>query len=212
MDPLEFILILVVILYLAVFTFHILYKCTSLEPQLKYYHYGLAFFALMFMLARIFFLLNDLFYEATLDPTQKQGMFYLSGSICSGLAVLGIMYVVERYVYKKLHYIPTLVVLISTGLMAVLPKINETNVVTIYSTISSLMAIIIPLLYIIVGYQVSGQTRKKSFILAFAIIILFLGNLFNTGFLKDAFPLLKIISPITILIGFVIFHYGLLFY
>ncbi len=212
MDPIEFILVILVIVYLAIFTIHVLYKCTKIEPQLKFYHYGLAFFALMFMLARIFFLLNDLVYESTLNLADKQGIYYLLGSISSGFAVFGIMYVVEKYVYKKLHFIPTIVVLISTVMMIILPRFNDINMVTYYSTISSLMAIIIPLLYIIVGYQVSGQTRKKSFILAIAIIVLFLGNFFNSGFLKDALSIFKIVSPITILVGFIIFHYGLLFY
>ena len=116
------------------------------------------------------------------------------------------------FAMPKLHFIPTIIVLIATVMMIILPRIDNMNMVTLYSTISSVMAIIIPLLYIIVGYQVSGKTRKKSFILALAIIVLFLGNFFNTGILKDVFPLFKLISPITILIGFVIFHYGLLFY
>ena len=212
MDPLELILIILVIAYLGIFTIHILYKCTKLEPQLKYYHYGLAFFALMFMLARIFFLINDLVYEASLNPSDKQGIFYLLGSISSGLAVLGIMFVVEKYVYKKLHFIPSIIVLISIILMILLPTINNTNMVTIYTGFGVGISVIIPILYLIVGYQVSGHTRKKSFILAFAIIILLFGNIFNMGLLKDAFPIFKILSPITILIGFITFHYGLLFY
>ena len=172
MDPLELILIILVIAYLGIFTIHILYKCTKLEPQLKYYHYGLAFFALMFMLARIFFLINDLVYEASLNPSDKQGLYYLFGSISSGLAVLGIMFVVEKYVYKKLHFIPSIIVLISIILMILLPTINNTNMVTIYTGFGVGISVIIPILYLIVGYQVSGHTRKKSFILAFAIIIL----------------------------------------
>jgi len=212
MELLEFILIICVIVYLGIFSLHIIWKCTKIEPQLKRYHYGLAFFAIMFMLARIFFLINDLVYETTLNLADKQGLYYVLGSISSGFAVFGIMVVVEKYVYKKLHFIPSLIVLISTVLTIILPSINGENMITIYSTVSSGMAIIIPILYIIVGYQVSGHTRKKSLILATAIIILFLGNLFNMGLLKDAFPIFKLISPLTILLGFVIFHYGLLFY
>jgi hypothetical protein len=164
------------------------------------------------MLTRTFFLLNDIVYETTLNPLDKQGLFYILGSITGGFGVFGIMFVVERYVYKKLHFIPSIIVLIFAVLMIILPRINGTNLITIYTTVGSGMAVLIPILYLIVGFQVSGHTRKKSFILAIAIFILLLGNVFNMGLLKDAFPIFKIISPLTILVGFIAFHYGLLFY
>jgi hypothetical protein len=213
MDPIEFMLTILVIVYLGIFSVHILYKCTKLEPQLKYYHYGLAFFAIAFMLARIFFLFNDLVFEVTLDPADKQGLFYVLGSISSSFAVFGIMFVVEKYIIKKrLKFIPSIIILIFAVLIIVLPKIDDTNMITLYTTVSSAMAVLIPILYISVGFQVSGHTKKKSFLLAIAIIIVFLGNLSNMGQLKTAFPIFRIISPLTILIGFVIFHYGLLIY
>ena len=212
MEPLEFILIVLVIIYLGVFTIHILYKCTKLEKQLKYYHYSLAFFGLMFMLTRFFFLINDLVYEASLNPLDKQGLWYILGSITGSFGVLGIMYAVEKYVYKKLHFIPSIIVLVFTVLMIILPRIDGTNMITIYTTIGGVMAIIVPILYLFVGFKVSGHTRKKSFILAIAIFIILLGNVFNMGLLKDIYPFFIILSPIIILIGFFIFHYGLLIF
>jgi len=213
MDSVELVLILLVIIYLGIFFIHLIWKSTQLEPQLKYYHYGLAFFAIMFMLTRIFFLINDFVYEATLDPLDKQGFYYILGSISGSLAVFGIMFVVEKYVIEqKLHFIPSIIVLIFTALMIFLPRINGINMVTAYTTISSGMAVIIPILYINVGIKVSGRSRIKSFILAIAILVILLGNIFNMGLLKDTYPIFKILSPLTILIGFSVFHFGLLFY
>ncbi len=123
------------------------------------------------------------------------------------------MFVVEKYVIEqKLHFIPTIIILIFTALMIFLPRINGNNMVTAYTTISSAMAVIIPLLYIKVGIKVSGRSRIKSFILEIAIMVILLGNVFNMGLLKDIYPIFKILSPLTILIGFLIFHFGLLFY
>lgn len=212
MDPLEFFLLVIVFIYLGVFSTHILWKTKRLESQLKKYYYGIAFFVAMFLICRILFLTNDLVYYQTGDVSQKQGIYYIIGSFFATIATFGIMFVVEKYVYHKLHYVPSAIILSMAAMILILPKWNGTNLVTIYTTVSSALAAILPLLYLIVGLQVAGKPRTKSFILATALVIFFLANLLNTGTLKDIFPIFKILSPITILIGLGLFHYGLLIF
>jgi len=212
MESLELTLIIIVIIYIGIFFVNLLWFSKQLEKQTKNYYYGISFFLLMFMITRIFFLINDIIYYQTLDPDAKQGFYYVLGSFTAAIAAFGIMFVVERYIYKKLHYIPSVIILISASLMIILPKINGINMVTIYTLITSGMAALIPILYIIVGLKVSGTPRTKSFILAIGILIFFLSNLFNMGALKEAFPVFIIISPLTLLLGLGIFHYGLVFY
>ncbi len=212
MESAELALLFLVFAYLIVISVHIFVKNLKLEEKVRFYYYGIAFFAITFLISRIFFLRNDIVFYQTGDIAQKQGPNYVIGSFFSTIATFGIMFVVEKYVYKKLRFVPSIVILICAVMILVLPKLNNINLVTVYSTISSIMAMLIPLLYIRVGLQVSGKPRVKSFILAVGIVVFFIGNVFNMGLLKDLYPIFIYISPITVLAGLIVFHYGLLIY
>ncbi|MHA1146846.1 MAG: hypothetical protein ACTSR8_01220 [Promethearchaeota archaeon] len=215
MDPivLTFFLALLVIIYLGFFFLHILWKTPKLENKLQSYYYGIAFFLIMFMICRILFLVNDIIYYATQDEEQKQGVYYILGSFVSGLAALGIMYVVEKYIMeKKNKYIPSFIIFLFSMLILIVPRLNGVNLVAIYNIVISLITAVIPFLYISVGLKVNDRPRTKSFILAFGLILFYIGNLLNMGLLKDAVPILIILSPITLILGLAIFEYGLLGY
>ncbi|MHA1294669.1 MAG: hypothetical protein ACTSQJ_18690, partial [Promethearchaeota archaeon] len=196
MDPIESFLVIIVLIYLGVFLCDIILKTRKMEFQVRRYYYGIALFIVMFIIARILFILNDIMYYQTGDPSYKHGFYYVLGSFIVALAAFAILFVVEKYIVDgKLHFIPSIIILISAILMLILPQIGEINMVTIYSAFVFLSSSLIPLLYIQVGLKVSGRHRKKSILLALGLIIFFIGNILNMGILKDKFSFFRYLSP-----------------
>ncbi|MFX0098663.1 MAG: hypothetical protein ACFFCS_03710 [Candidatus Hodarchaeota archaeon] len=177
---------------------------------MKQFNYGIAFFSLFFMMCRISFLINDLIFEQTGDPAFKQGFFYYLGSIFASIAQFGIIYIVEKHVYRKLHYIPTIITFFTIPLTIFLPRIGNANMITYYTITASLMNVLIPFLYLIVGLQARGRYRKRCFTISVSICLLLVGNLFNAGFIKETIHSFRYISPVVILAGIIFFHYGLI--
>jgi hypothetical protein len=205
----EFILSISVIISLILMVVYTFWKLKDLDLEFKFFYYGIALFLIAFIFARILYLLNDILFQQTGDLSLKQGMYYIVGSIFSGIASFGIMFVIERYVYTKFHYILSLIILIGILLMIFIPRINGTNMITIYNIFIAVPAGLVLLIFLYIGFKTKGDIRKKSFILALGMILLFAGTLFNTGTLKDTYPIFKILSPITIIISLTTFQYGL---
>lgn len=217
MEIIEFVLVLTFLLYICVFFVHLVWKTTKMEPEQRKYHYGIAVFLVLFLICRIFLMMNDLVADFFSNPALKQGIFYILGSFFAAVGVSVLMIVVEKYVYKKLRFVPSAIVILSAILMLVLPRLylptGPINMVTNYSTIMGLMAIVIPILYLIVGYRATGKLRKRSFLIMIALIGFFIGNIMNTGTLRLFLPIIgMVVSPLTILISLIVFHYGLLIY
>jgi hypothetical protein len=213
MDIIEFIILLSVLGYSLLFFCHLVLKSLKAEIQQKRYFIGVAVFSIGFFVTRFFLLMNDLIYPETMELSLRQGILYLLASFFAMVALFWLMYVVERFVSSTLHYIPSIIILSSAVLIIILPKTADgMSLVTIYTVVSGASASLIPILYLKVGFQVSGKTRKKSFLLAFGIVFLLIGNLINMGLLRKSFPILVYLSPLSILIGLVIFHFALLIY
>jgi uncharacterized membrane protein len=190
---------------------HLLWKVKSLDVEFRYFYYGVAVFLLSFMVARVLFFINEITFEGK-DLSLKQGMYYNIGSSLSAIAILGLSVIVEKYVYSKLHYIPSFIILISVILTIFLPKISEINMITYYTYVWASCAIIFVFVYFYIGLKTRGDIRKKSFIIVIGLILQFIGNLLNTGLLKERYPMFRVFSPITILISFIIIHYGFLLF
>jgi len=203
LDIAELILFIVLIILLLIFACTILIKTKGFED--KIYYYGMIFFLVSYSVCRILILIDDQFFTGN-------WILYQWGSFFGSIASFGIMFVVEKYIYSKLHYIPSIAILGFGILMIVFPTFNETNLITYWAIFGALIAIIIPILYIYIGFKSTGALKNKCFIIAFGIIIFFIGNGLNTGALRDIIPILAIIAPLTMICGILIFQYGLLFY
>ena len=208
-----FVLLVCTLIYLAIFSIHLLIRTSKLDiPSLKKYYLGIALFGITFLTSRIIFLINDVMFDITGDEFFYVGSLYVIGNFFASMATFLILLVVEKYVYKKLHFIPTIITLITAILILVLPNINNMSMINIYSIIGALMGAFIPILYIFFGFQVSGETRKKSFILAGSLLIFMVGILTYSDTLQGMLPILKYLSPLLTMIGLGLFHYGFLFY
>jgi len=166
----------------------------------------------MFIIFRTIFLINDVIYDETGDEFFYTGPPYIIGNFFASMATFGIMFAVEKYVYKKLHFVPSLIIFISAILILVLPSVDGVSLINIYSIIAAVMGAIIPILYLIVGFQVSGETRRKSFILAVGLLIFMISLLMYIETVQEMAPIFEILSPILAIVGMAVFHYGFVFY
>jgi hypothetical protein len=196
-------LFIVITIYLGILTTHLLIKAIRNEEGRNYY-LSIAFFGGFYMVSRI--LLNiELVYDSY--------TLYQYGTFFAIFGLFGFMFAVERYVFQKLKYIPTILILISALLVLIYPfhgSPESLNLITYYGLVASVSAIFIPFLYLYVGLKSSGPVRSRSLFLAFAIAVFFIGKGLNFTSLLAAFPILRIIVPITMLCGLLLFHIGIM--
>ncbi len=203
-------LLTIALVYMALFVVHLIIKTLKVEPIMRNYYVGVALFVIIFMAARIIFLVNDVVYLNS-DDLLTYNILYLLGNFLAILATLMIMLVVEKNVYKKLHYVPSIIILICAIMIPIFPG-PENAYVIFYAIISALMAALIPFLYIAVGLKVTGEPRTRSFILGTGLIIFIVAVLFYSDMMQEAIPALSYVSPIMMMGGIGLYHYGLLIY
>ena len=180
---------------------------------MRNYHYGVMFFLVTFIACRIIFLINDtVITDLYGEDTPPYDALYIWGNFFANIAAFGVLVVVEKYVYTKLKFIPSIIILIASIMTLILPKWGEIWLTNVYSIVAAVMGALIPFLYIAVALKVTGKTRKKSFLLALGLIIFIFSVMTYIEALQDVMPILEYISPILLIIGLGVFHYGLLFY
>ncbi len=212
MEPITLYITIIFFVYCTIFFFHILWKSRKIDWELKYYYFGIASYIILFVISQSMFVINELLYTGGSGVPQEYYIIYIIANFIGQMAIFGIIVVVEKYVYNKMHYIPSVITLISAILILVLPRINDVSLMIIYILIGAVVGALIPIIYFRTGFQVSGKPRNKSFIIGCGLIIFILGVLLNTYFLLELIPILAIIAPIVQFIGMAIFHYGLLLY
>ena len=189
--------------YLGVFTIHLIFKAKKAEEERKYYFLSIGIFGILYMICRILLVID------AIDEYPPMSPLYIYGSFFAVLGVVGLMFAVEKYIYQKLKFIPTICVFIFSLLIVLVPGNETTKLVTIWVTIGTAFAIIIPILYLKVGLKSTGEIRKNSLFIAFGIIIFLVGNAINTGLLTAAIELFFIIAPITMIVGLILLQLGL---
>ncbi|MHA1649831.1 MAG: hypothetical protein ACTSYB_06540 [Candidatus Helarchaeota archaeon] len=189
--------------YLGILTIDILYKAFKSESEKRVYLYGIAFFTILYMLCRILLIIN------TVGEYDPHSSFYIWASFFAALGVFGLMFAVEKYIYQKFKFIPSICVLIFSLMILIFPAYEETNLVTYWVILATSFAFLIPILYLKVGLRASGEVRKKSLYSAFGILTFLLGNGMNTGVLTEIIPIFLIFAPITMFIGLFLFRLGL---
>jgi len=198
-------LFIVITAYLGLFTCHLIIKAAKAEGEGRNYFSGIALFSGFYMISRIFLNIDLWLYGATNynDPLYQWGSFFAL------LGFFAFMFAVEKYVYQRLKFIPSIFILISAALVLIFPKYNTINMISYWALIASAFALLIPFLYLNVGLKSTGEVRSKSLFLAFAIIIFVIGKGLNFAIFINALPLLRIIVPTIMLCGLILFHIGL---
>ncbi|TFG05883.1 MAG: hypothetical protein EU536_00635 [Promethearchaeota archaeon] len=203
---------IVLSIYLGFLTCYLILKATRTTDERKYYFLSIAIFSALYLLCRILLIYNSIAEEAAYNS------IYILGSFFAVLGVAGLMLAVEKYVYQKLKFFPTILVIIFSALILLYPQAEGillwppyegTNLVTYWVAFGTISAIIIPLLYLKVAANSHGIVRKNSIYIAFGILIFLVGNAMNTKLITDLVPLLLIFAPITMLFGLLLFNFGL---
>ncbi len=120
------------------------------------------------------------------------------------------MVVVERYVYQKLKFIPSILIIICATLVLVFPSYNALNLITYWGIAAAAFGLLIPFLYLYIGLKSQEKMRSDSLFFAFAIAIFFLGKGMNVYSLLDLVPTLRIIVPVIMLCGLILIHFGII--
>ena len=189
--------------YLVILTFFLIYRAKRAEQERKYYFISIAFFTCLYTLCRVLLIIDLILQIPPLSP------FYIYGSFCAILGVAGLMIAVEKFVYHKFKYIPSIGVLIFAALVVLVPGTSDTKLVTYWVSMGTFFAILIPILYLKVGLKSVGEIRKNSFYIAFGILVFLIGNAMNMGLLTALYEIFFILAPITMLIGLILFQMGL---
>ncbi len=202
-EDIYFNLFIVITIYLGVLTIHLIIKAIKAESERKFYYVSIAFFTGFYMLCRI---ILDINIASEGDP---YSFLYQIATFFAMLGLFGLMVAVEKYIYQRLKFVPTICILIFTCLILIFPTYNGTNLITYWATIGSLFAILIPLLYFHVGFKSTGEVRKKSLYMAVSLLVFLVGKGMNFNFLLDLFPILRIIVPILMIGGLILLHIGI---
>ncbi len=198
-------LFIVITIYLGIFTCHLIIKAVKTEEEGRNYLYGIALFSGFYMISRIFLNIDLWLWGQTntLDPLYQWGSFFAL------LGFFAFMFAVEKYVYQRLKFIPSIFILASAALVLIFPRYDSINLITYWALIASAFALLIPFLYLKVGLNSMGEVRSKSLFLAFAIIVFVIGKGLNFAIFINALPILRIIVPSIMLCGLILFHIGI---
>ena len=196
------VLFCVLSVYLGFLTIHLVSKAKKAEEERKYYFLSIAFFSVLYMVCRILMVIDAIDEYPPLSP------LYIYGSFFAVLGVVGLMFAVERYVYQKLKYLPTICIFIFSLLIILIPG-DATSLVTYWVIIGTAFAILIPILYLKVGFNSTGEIRKNSYYVGIGILIFLVGNGINAGDLTTAIEIFFILAPIAMMIGLVMLQIGL---
>ena len=184
-----------------------IWKLPSIEEQLKYYYYGVIFFNFLWTLGQLFWLIMEQF-----PVGLTYNIYYGLGNFFSYMAATVLMYVVERYVYKKLKYIPTFLLAIFTIIAVGLVQFYGTFMQIIPTIGSTVLIFIIPIIYYKVAIETEGKTRIKAMLMGTSLFIFGFGVIFNTYFFQSLLPIMEYVAPIIQLVGAGIFNYTFIFY
>ena len=180
------------------------------RPQREYY-LGIAIFIFIHIVARISYYYYD-FIDA-------QELYWELGALIGIGSVIFLIYAIERHIYTRSKFIITIIATINLTVLLIITIVNFMNPGFISPDIKLIIQIIntaviglfIPLIYLYVAIKSSSTYRRNSLLIAIGIII-FLGGrtAHNRGFFIPDNILYFILSPTLMLIGGVIFLYGLL--
>jgi hypothetical protein len=142
-----------------------------------------------------------------MEGDQIYELIYIIANFISEIGLLILMFVVEKYIYSKLRFIPSLIILISAIL-----EIIFHEYMFIFTIILLIPSTLIPVIYFRVAFQTIGKARIRGYLHGTGLIIFMLGLLLNTFFMWQISLYFSIIGPLMEFAGVGIFHYALLYY
>ena len=163
------------------------------------YYLGIAIFIIIHTIARIFYYLYDF--------VDRQEMYWEIGALIGIGSVIFLIYAIERNIFTRTKFLITIITIINLLLIIFLPAEFKTYVQTVNT---ALIGIFLPLIYIYVAYKSTGSYRKQCLLIAIGILIFLAGQTAHMkALLLPDNIIYFILSPTLMLIGGIIFLYGL---
>jgi hypothetical protein len=191
-------------IYLGILTLHLIIKARSAEDRRKNFYLSVAVFSGAYFICRIMLTIN---YFLSWD---KYSDLYVWATFSVLVGFAGLMYSVEKFIYPKLKFIPTIGILVFAALTVIYPRTDGTNLVSYYTLAGGAFGLLVPLLYLYVGVKSAGALKKNSFIIAIGSLVFIAGKVLNWGTLQESINILYLVAPLLLIIGIIIFHYGIM--
>jgi len=174
------------------------------RPQREYY-LGIAIFILIHILARVFYFMYDFI--------ERNETYWNLGALIGIGCVIFLLYAIERNIFTRTKFIITIITIINLILLTIFTLVEslETAKIVVQFINTGLVGLFIPLIYLYVAYKSSGIYRKHSLLIALGIIIFLIGQTAHSkALLIEGNAIYFILSPSLMLIGGIVFLYGLI--
>jgi hypothetical protein len=164
------------------------------------YYFGMAIFIIIHIVARAFYYIYDFI--------DRQELYWETGALIGIASVIFLLYAIERNIFTRTKFLLTILSLIFLILLLILPEALKPIVQAINT---AMIGIFIPLIYIYVAYKSAGSYRKIAILTAIGILVFLAGQTAHMKALLLPENLVYfILSPTLMLVGGIIFLYGLL--
>ncbi len=172
------------------------------RPQ-REYCIGIGIFILVHLVARILYFCFDFIYIA-------DEFYWTWGAIFGIVGLTFLLYAIERNIFTQSKFLFTIFAIISVILFIVLPS----NIGTIIQMIVlPILGLPIPLFYFYIASKSTGEIRTNSLLNGLGVFIFLAGQVAHTKFFYEIGPqwqpIYFVVSPPLMLIGTIIFFYGL---
>ena len=203
-EAMNMVLMIIFGIYLGIITLHLIIKASKSEDRRKNFYFSIAVFSGAYFICRIMLTINYLI------GWDRYSDLYVWATFFVLIGFAGLMFSVEKFIYTKLKFIPTIGILFFAVLTVIYPRTDGTNLVSYYTLAGGAFGLLVPLLYLYVGFKSAGALKKSSFIIAIGSLIFIAGKVLNWGTLQESINLLYLVAPLLLIIGLMIFHYGIM--
>ncbi len=170
------------------------------ERSQRDYYLGMAIFIMVHLIARILYFFYDFIYI-------EDEFFWDLGAIVGIGGIIFLLFAIERYIFTRSKFFFTILAIINVILLIVIPSEYKNIVQTIFIPVIGLF---IPIIYFYIAYKGTGNIRKNSLLIAIGILIFLAGQTAHgRTFFEITDPIYLIASPLLMLLGGIIFFYGL---
>src|SRR6056297_2627168 len=184
---------------------------------------GVEIFILGLLISRIFYIVFDFYYtkfDTDLYYLSPNIWFWKLGMIFANFGIAYVVHVVDvKILNKKYKDIFTYIILAGIVLIFAYPvnNLKDFQIISLLSIIPQLGVIFIPVIFFKIGRSSSGEIRKTSFAIFYAMLFYALGAMlvnagiidyFNNLFNQDLDVYFYLVRAILKKIGVVLFAYG----
>ncbi len=173
----------------------------DIERTQREYWIGIAIFVFIHLIARIFYYFYDFIHVG-------DELFWTWGAIFGIAGLTFLLYAIERNIFAQSRFFLTILSIISVILLIILPA-DFGSIVQII--ILPIIACPIPLIYFYIAAKSGEKVRRNSLLNGLGVFIFLAGQVTHGKFFFESWqPVYFIVAPVLMLIGSIIFFYGLI--